>query len=187
MPRVLIATGDCAEALEVFYPLHRLREERWEVQIAAPSVKRLQLVVHDFEAGCQTYTEKPAYGLQADVAFSQVKADAYDGLVIPGGRAPEYIRNAPGFLDLLGGFARAGKPIAATCHAVLCLIPAGLVKGKRMAAYPQLAPDVAAAGGTFVDQEVVVDPPLVTARAWPDNPAWMREFIKLVQGRGGRA
>lgn len=182
MKRVLIVTGDCAEALEVYYPLFRLREEGWRVDVAAPTKKRLQLVVHDFEAGCETYTEKPGYGVAADLAFADVRPGDYDGLVIPGGRAPEYIRNAPGLIEIVRAFADAGKPIAATCHAVLCLVAAGLVRGRKMAAYPQLACDVRAAGGTFADAEVVVDGSLISARAWPDNPAWMREFVRAVRG-----
>jgi protease I len=182
MKRVLILTGDCAEALEVYYPLFRLREEGWNVDVAAPSKKRLQLVVHDFEAGCETYTEKPGYGIVADMAFGDVKVAEYDGLVIPGGRAPEYIRNAPGCVEIVKAFAGAGKLIAVTCHAVLCLAAADLVRGRKMACYPQLACDVRAGGGTFADAEVVVDRNLISARAWPDNPAWMREFIRAVRG-----
>lgn len=182
MKRILIVTGDCAESLEVYYPLFRLREEDWQVDVAAPTAKRLSLVVHDFEDGCETYTEKPGYGIVADLAFADANAADYDGLVIPGGRAPEYIRNAPGLVALLKAFAAAGKPIAATCHAVLCLIAADLVRGRTMTAYPELACDVRAAGGEFKDAEVVIDGQLITARAWPDNPAWMREFIRAVQG-----
>jgi len=187
MPKILIITGDAAEALEVYYPLQRLQELGWQVDLAAPSRKRLQLVVHDFEEGFETYTEKLGYGIQADRAFAEVRADDYDGLVIPGGRAPEYIRNAPGCVELIRAFDAAAKPIAAICHAVLCLIPAGIVAGRTLTCYPQLAPDVAAAGGTFVDREVVVTDHLVTARAWPDNPAWMREFIRLVQEQSQEA
>ena len=182
MPRILIITGDAAEALEVYYPLQRFQEEGWQVDLAAPTRKRLQLVVHDFEPGIDTYTEKLGYGIAAEKSFGDVRAGDYDGLVIPGGRAPEYIRNTPGCVELIQAFDKAKKPIAAICHAVLCLIPAGAVSGRRLTCYPQLAPDVAAAGGTFVDKEVVVTDHLVTARAWPDNPAWMREFIRLVKG-----
>jgi len=185
MPRVLIITGDAGEALEVYYPLQRFQEEGWQVGVAAPSRKRIQLVVHDFEPLMETYTEKLGYGLKVQMSFADVRADDYDGLVIPGGRAPEYIRNVPGCVELIGDFNRQGKPIAAICHAVLCLIPAGVVAGRRLTAYPQLAPDVTAAGGTFVDDVVVVDGNLVTARAWPDNPAWMREFIRLIKQRTG--
>ncbi|MFQ6047902.1 MAG: DJ-1/PfpI family protein, partial [Phycisphaerae bacterium] len=107
MKRILIATGDCAESLEVFYPLHRCREQGWEVQVAAPTRKRLQLVVHDFEPGCETYSEKPGYGLSADLTFNEVEAGRYDGLVIPGGRAPEYIRNSAGMVGVVRAFAEA--------------------------------------------------------------------------------
>jgi protease I len=184
--RILIATGDCAEALEVYYPLFRIREQGWHADVAAPSRKRLQLVVHDFEDGCETYTEKPGYGLAADLAFSDVNVDDYDGLVLPGGRAPEYIRNAPGFAEILKAFVAQNKPIAATCHAFLCMAPSGIAKGRTMTAYPQLACDVRGSGATFKDAEVVVDGNLITARAWPDNPAWMREFINAVEKKKDR-
>ena len=115
MPRVLIITGDAGEALEVYYPLQRFQEEGWQVDVAAPSRKRIQLVVHDFEPLMETYTEKLGYGLKVQMSFADVRADDYDGLVIPGGRAPEYIRNVPGCVELIADFNRQGKPIAAIC------------------------------------------------------------------------
>src|ERR687894_638190 len=97
MPKVLVLTGDAAESLEVMYPYQRLLEEGYEVDIAAPTKKKLQFVVHDFVEGYDTYTEKPGYTMDADVAFADVDPADYAALVIPGGRAPEYIRNEPDF------------------------------------------------------------------------------------------
>lgn len=181
--KVLILTGDAAEAQEVLYPLHRLREEGFTVHIAAPHKKVLQTVVHDFEPGFDTFTEKPGYRVQADLAFKEVDPAEYDGAVIPGGRAPEYIRQDPAFPGIVRHFAESGKPLAFECHAAVSLLPLGLLKGRSCAAFWSLKPDLAAAGATFVDQEVVVDGNFVTSRAWIDHPGYMREFIQLVKAQ----
>jgi protease I len=183
MARILMLAGDAAESLEVMYPYQRLLEEGYEVEIAAPSKKKLQFVVHDFIDGYDTYTEKPGYTWPADLAFSDVKPEEYVALVIPGGRAPEYIRNDPDVLRIIKHFFGDQKPVAQICHAPLVLAAAGVLSGRRTAAYPALAPDVHAAGAQFIDSEAVVDGNMVSARAWPDHPAWMREFIALLKSR----
>jgi protease I len=180
-PKVLILTGDAAESLEVMYPYQRLQEEGYEVIIAAPSKKKLRFVVHDFEPGYDTYTEKPGYSWDADAAFADVDPADYVALVIPGGRAPEYIRNNTDFQRILRHFFEREKPVAHLCHAALALAVAGVLKGRRSAAYPALEADVKAAGADFVNSEVVVDGLMVSARAWPDNSAWMREFVRLLK------
>jgi deglycase len=181
MPRILIATGDAAESLEVMYPYQRLLEEGYEVHVAAPSRKKLQFVVHDFVEGYDTYTEKPGYTMDADVAFADVDPSGYAALVIPGGRAPEYIRNDPDFRRIVRHFFTDDKPVAQLCHAPLALAAAGVLDGRRTAAYPALEPDVTAAGAEFVDGAAVVDGVMVSARAWPDHPAWMREFVRILR------
>jgi protease I len=183
MPKVLMLAGDAAESLEVMYPYQRLLEEGYEVDIAAPAKKKLQFVVHDFEDGFDTYTEKPGYTWEADLAFADVDPSDYVAVVIPGGRAPEYIRNDPDFKRLAEHFFAGSKPVAQLCHAPLALAAAGVLEGRRTAAYPALEPDVAAAGAEFVDSEAVVDGEMVSARAWPDHPAWMREFIAVLRER----
>jgi protease I len=180
-PRILILTGDAAESLEVMYPYQRLKEEGYEVHIAAPSKKKLHFVVHDFEPGYDTYTEKPGYSWDADLAFADVNPAEYAALVVPGGRAPEYIRNNADCQRIIRHFFEKEKPVAHLCHAALALAAAGVLRGKRTAAYPALAPDVEAAGARFVDSEAVVDGTMVSARAWPDHPAWMREFVRLLR------
>ena len=179
--RILILTGDCAEALEVMYPLQRLREEGFQPEVATPKGKVVRSVIHDFEPEFETYTEKPGYRIPADLSYEMVKPDLYDGLVIPGGRAPEYIRNEPRAIQIVAHFIDANKPIAAICHAAQVLIAGGYCKNRTLAAYPALRPDVERAGGRFKDAEAVVDSNLVTARAWPDHPAFMREFLKLLK------
>ena len=178
MHRILILTGDCAEALEVMYPLQRLKEAGYAVDVATPNGKVVRSVIHDFEPEFETYTEKPGYRIAADMSFAMVKADQYDGLVIPGGRAPEYIRNEPRAIEIVQYFMNSHKPVAAICHAAQILVAAGLCKGRKMTCYPALKLDVEHAGATFSDAEVVVDGNLVSSRAWPDHPAFMREFIK---------
>jgi protease I len=181
MPKVLIITGDAAESLEVFYPYQRLLEEGYEVDIAAPTKKKLQFVVHDFVDGFDTYTEKPGYTWAADIAFADVDPAQYVAAVVPGGRAPEYIRNDPDAQRIIRHFMQAETPVAALCHGPLLLAAAGTLTGLRAAAYPALEPDVRAAGGEFVDSEAVVDGLLVTGRAWPDHPAWFRAFVELLK------
>jgi protease I len=183
MPKVLIVTGDAAESLEVLYPYQRLLEEGYQVDIAAPSVKKLQFVVHDFVDGFDTYTEKLGYTWPADVAFADVNPADYVALVIPGGRAPEYIRNDPDLQRIVRHFMEGDLPVAQLCHGPLVLAAAGTLNGRRSAAYPALAPDVAAAGAEFVDGAAVVDGQMVSGRAWPDHPAWMREFIQILRSK----
>ena len=183
MPKVLVLTGDAAESLEVMYPYQRLLEAGYDVDIAAPSKKKLQFVVHDFVDGYDTYTEKPGYTWDADLAFSDVDPAGYVALVVPGGRAPEYIRNDPDAQRIIRHFFEAEKPVAQLCHAPLALAAAGVLEGRRTAAYPELEPDIQSAGAEFVDAAAVVDGVMVSARAWPDHPEWMREFMSLLAER----
>ena len=129
MPKVLILTGDAAESLEVMYPYQRLLEEGYQVDIAAPpTVKKLQFVVHDFVDGYDTYTEKPGYTWPADVAFADVNPADYVALVIPGGRAPEYIRNDPDVQRIVRHFMEGDQPVAQLCHAPQVLAAAGTLR-----------------------------------------------------------
>jgi protease I len=181
IPKILILAGDAAESLEVMYPYQRLKEEGYEVHIAGPSKKKLRFVVHDFETGYDTYTEKPGYSWNADLSFADVNPALYAALVIPGGRAPEYIRNDADVIRIVHHFFQQEKPVAHLCHAALVLAAAGQLKGRRTAAYPALEPDVQMAGGKFVNSEAVIDGAMVSARAWPDHPAWMREFLRVLR------
>ena len=126
-PKILILTGDAAESLEVMYPYQRLLEEGYEVHIAAPSVKKLQFVVHDFVDGFDTYTEKLGYTWPADVAFADVNPEDYVAVVIPGGRAPEYLREDADLLRITRHFFATHKPIASVCHGVEIPARAGCV------------------------------------------------------------
>jgi protease I len=181
VPKILMLTGDAAESLEVMYPYQRLKEEGYEVEIAAPQKKKLRFVVHDFEPGFETYTEKAGYTWDADLSFADVNPSDYVALVIPGGRAPEHIRNHSDFIRIVRHFFDQEKPVAQLCHAAIALSAAGVLAGRKTAAYPALEPDIKAAGAEFVDSEVVIDGLMVSARAWPDHPAWMREFVRVLR------
>lgn len=181
--KILIVTGDAAESLEVMYPYQRLLEEGYEVHIAAPSRKKLRFVVHDFEEGFDTYTEKPGYTWQADLSFADVDPGAYAAVVIPGGRAPEYLRNDPELRKVLKAFFDADKPVAQICHGPLLTAAVGALSGRRVTAYPALEMDMEAAGAGFQDTAVVVDGMVVSSRAWPDHPSWMREFLTVLRAK----
>lgn len=181
MTKILMITGDAGEAQEIYYAKYRLEEEGWQVHIAALEKRVFHSVVHDFEPGFDTYTEKPGYRVQADLALKDVVPQEYSGLVLPGGRAPEYLRNRERAVAIVRHFLDSGKPIAANCHGPLLILAAGGAQDRTMTAYPELEPDVRSHGAEFVDREVVVDGPLVTVRGWPDNGHWMREFVRLLK------
>jgi protease I len=181
MVRILILTGDAGEAQEIYYAKFRLEEEGWQVHIVTAEKRVFHSVVHDFEPGYDTYTEKPGYRVQADRGFDDVTPTEYQGLVLPGGRAPEYLRNRPKAVAIVRHFLEAGKPIAANCHGPLLVLAAGDVKGRTMTCYPDLEPDIRMAGAEFVNRDVVVDGPLVTVRGWQDNGPWMKEFVRVVK------
>ena len=186
MTKILLLTGDAGEAQEIYYAKYRLEEEGWTVHIATTIKRTFLSVVHDFEPGFDTYTEKPGYRVDADLGLDDVDPAVYDALVLPGGRAPEYLRNRPKAVAIVRHFLDADKPIAANCHGPLLVLAAGGGKGRVMTCYPELEPDLRAAGAEYVDRDVVVDGSLVTVRGWPDNGPWMREFVKILKGRSSR-
>lgn len=145
----------------------------------------VRTAVHDFE-GDQTYSEKRGHNFALNADFDKVKAEKYDALVIPGGRAPEYLRLNPKVLELVREFNAAKKPIASICHGAQILAAAGVVKGHKISCYPAVSPEVTSNGGTYADIKVdaaIVDGNFVTAPAWPAHPAWLAEFLKLLGTR----
>jgi protease I len=181
MTRVLLVAGDATESLDTWYPYHRLREEGIEVHIGAPVKKLLKSVVHDFEPGWETYVEKPGYHIPADIAFADVNPENYDAIILSGGRAPEFLRNDAKLQKIVRHFVESKKPIAALCHGVLILAAIDGLRGRTVATYEALAPDVEIAGGKLKDTEVVVDGNLVSSRTWMDLPFFMREFLKVLR------
>ncbi|MGE8205768.1 DJ-1/PfpI family protein [Heyndrickxia sp. NPDC080065] len=178
--KILIIAGDAVEALEIYYPYFRCLEEGFDVTIAAPSKKKLNTVVHDF-IGWDTYTEKGGYLIEANASFDEVNPEEYDGLIIPGGRAPEYIRLNEHVPGIVAHFFEENKPVAAVCHASLVLTTVReYLVGREMTAYIACKPEVEAAGSTYITEPLHVDGNLVSGHAWPDLPGLMREFIKQV-------
>jgi protease I len=181
--KILIVAGDAVEALEVYYPYYRCLEQGYETDIAAPTKKTIHTVVHDFEAW-ETYTEKKGYGLAATLSFAEVDPNQYDGLIIPGGRAPEYIRLHPDYGRILRPFFENNKPIMIVCHGGISLAPVkDLVQGRSMTAYTACKPDIEALGATYVENHVHVDGNLISGHAWNNLPDLMREFIQQVEKR----
>jgi len=181
--RVLIVTGDGAEVLEVYYPLYRVIEEGYEAVVASPKKKTLHTVCHDFVEGWDTYTEKPAHLLAADIAFEDVAPADYDALIIPGGRAPEFIRNHPELPRIVQHFLDADKPVGAICHGAqvfLALPNRDYFKGKTLTAYNACKLEVESLGAQYASETLHVDGKLVTGHAWPDLPGFMREFLNLL-------
>lgn len=180
--KVLIIAGDAVEALEIYYPYYRCLEAGYDVTIAAPSAKKLQTVLHDFVDGMDTYIERPAYGLDAQAAFEDIQPETYDGLIIPGGRAPEYIRLNEHVPNIVKHFFEAQKPIAAVCHAaqIFATIPE-VLEGRELTAYIACKPEVKVAGGTYIEENLHVDKNLVSGHAWPDLPGLMKAFVGLLE------
>jgi len=181
--RVLIAIGEFSEGLETYYMIYRLMEEGAVPLVAASKVKRLQLVVHDFDPQYSNYTEKLGYLIQTQVPYKDVHPAEYDGLLIPGGRGPEEIRQYDDVLRIVGYFMDKKLPLGAMCHGPQVVYAARPLKGRRVAAYHGIRADVELAGGVFVDEPVVVDGSLVTSRGWPDLPFFMPKFLKVLAGK----
>jgi protease I len=185
---ILMLVGDYVEDYEVMVPFQALLMVGHAVHAACPGKKSgesVRTAIHDFE-GDQTYSEKRGHNFSLNAAFEQIKPENYDALVLPGGRAPEYIRLNPRVLEMVRHFAEAKKPIAAICHAAQILAAAGVLNGKKCSCYPAVSPEVTLAGGTFADiamTEAIADGNLVTAPAWPAHPAWLAKFLAVLGTR----
>ncbi|HKE07249.1 MAG TPA: DJ-1/PfpI family protein [Candidatus Acidoferrum sp.] len=185
---ILMLVGDYVEDYEVMVPFQALQMVGHTVHAVCPGKKAGEVVrtaIHDFE-GDQTYSEKRGHNFALNATYDAVKPEEYDALVIPGGRAPEYIRLNARVLEIVRHFANANKPMAALCHGAQVLAAAEVLQGKKCSCYPAAAPDVKAAGGTFVDvpmNEAVVDGNLVSGPAWPAHPAWLAKFLGVLGTR----
>jgi protease I len=183
MSKILIITGDGGESYEALYALHRFEEEGWLTAVAAPSRRRLNLVMHDFKPGWDTYVERRGYGLEAGLKFDDVRVEDYDAVLILGGRAPEYLRNHAKVIEIVQEFDRQAKWVFAICHGVQILAKAGLLRGKRVTCYEHVRPEVEQAGATFVDEQSVCDGRIVTAQTWQSHPSFYREIIARLAGK----
>jgi protease I len=183
--KILLIAGDYVEDYEVMVPFQALQMVGHTVHAVCPDKKAgesVRTAIHDFE-GDQTYSEKRGHNFTLNATFDEIKADDYDALVLPGGRAPEYLRLNPKVLDAVRHFAHAKKPVAAICHAAQILTAAGVVSGKRVSAYPACGPEVESAGGKYAAigmTEAIADGQLVTAPAWPAHPAWLAKFLEVL-------
>jgi protease I len=183
--KILMLVGDYVEDYEVMVPFQAMLMVGHVVHAVCPGKKSGQTVrtaIHDFE-GDQTYSEKPGHHFALNFDFDQVNVQDYDALLIPGGRAPEYLRLNDTLLEWVRAFDKADKPIAAVCHGAQLLAAAGILQGRECSAYPACAPEVRLGGGTFMDIDVTAahtDGNLVTAPAWPAHPAWLAGFLVLL-------
>jgi protease I len=180
--------GDYVEDYEVMVPFQALLMVGHAVHAVCPGKKSGEYVrtaIHDFE-GDQTYSEKRGHNFALNATFDQIKPEEYDALVLPGGRAPEYIRLNPRVIEIVQYFSKANKPIASLCHGAQILAAAGVLEGKKCSAYPAVGPDVTRAGGTYVNlamTEAITDGNLVSGPAWPAHPAWLAKFLAVLGTR----
>jgi protease I len=183
--KILMLVGDYVEDYEVMVPFQALLMVGHTVHAVCPNKKTgdtVRTAIHDFE-GDQTYSEKPGHNFRLNATFAEVHAEEYDALVIPGGRAPEYLRLNEKVLEIVRHFFRTEKPVAALCHGAQILSAAGVLKGKSCSCYPAVSPEVTAAGGKFVDlavDEACTDGNLVSGPAWPAHPAWLAQFLAVL-------
>ncbi len=183
--KILMLVGDYVEDYEVMVPFQALLMVGHTVHAVCPDKiagEKVRTAIHDFE-GDQTYSEKPGHSFTLNATFAEIKVEGYDALVIPGGRAPEYIRLNENVLKMVRHFSQTDKPIAAICHGAQVLVAAGVLEGKACSAYPAVGPDVTQAGGKYIDISVdkaYVDGNLITAPAWPAHPDWLAKFLQVL-------
>lgn len=185
MKKILLITGDYTEDYETMVPYQMLTMVGHQVHTVCPDKKKgetIKTAIHDF-GGDQTYSEKPGHNFALNYSFSDIKAEEYDALVIPGGRAPEYLRLNKEVIKIVKHFFEADKPVASHCHGIQVLTAAGVLKGRKLTAYPAVGPEVTLAGGEYIEipvDEAFVDGNLVTAPAWPAHPKWMKAFLDVL-------
>jgi protease I len=184
MARILIIAADGTSAGHLDYALNRMLEEGYDVTVAAPVKKPLNTVVHEMEEGLSSYVERPGYIMKADASLDEIDPSTFDALLLPGGRAPEYLRNIKRCIDVVRHFVENDKPIGSICHSPLIL--AAAVKGRRLTGVDFIKPDIIASGNTWVEtrSEAVVDGNIVTTWVTPFYYVWIREFLSMLNERG---
>jgi protease I len=185
MSRILIITGDGGESYEALYALHRFEEEGWKTVVAAPSPRRLNLVMHDFKPGWDTDIERRGYGLEASLKFEDAKVEDYAAVLVLGGRAPEYLRNNAKVIEIVREFDRVGKWVFAICHGIQVLAAAGLARGKRVTCYEHVRLEAEQAGAIFVNEQMVRDGRMITAQTWQSHPSFYREIFAQLSAMDG--
>jgi protease I len=186
--KILMLVGDFGEDYETMVPFQALLMVGHTVHAVCPDKRAgdwVMTAIHDFD-GYQTYSEKPGHRFSLNASFAEIKGEDYDALVVPGGRAPEYLRMNREVIALVQHFAKAGKPIAAICHGAQLLAAAGVIRGRKVSAYPACAAEVELAGASYAEiavDQAVTDGTLVTAPAWPAHQAWLAQFLKVLGTR----
>jgi len=178
--KVLLVIGDAAEVGDTIYPYYRVPEDGYEIVVAAPEKRLYHLVQHELRPDWDITVEMPGYHMKSDIAFRDIDPDQFLGMVISGGRAPEYLRYDEDLIRLVKQFDEAGKPIGSVCHGIEIVAMADIIRGRRLTCVPKCKFDAEVCGGIWLDEAVVVDGNLVTARVVQDNTEWMREFMKVL-------
>lgn len=179
--KILIVTGDAGESYETLYAYHRFLEAGYESVVAAPGRRWLNLVIHDFEPGWDTYVERPGYKMQSHITFDEVATDEYEAVLIIGGRAPEYLRNNRRLLEVVREFHVKEKWVLAICHGIQVLISAGLARGNRLTAYEHIRYEIEAGGGTYSTEQAVRDNRIITGQTWQSHPEFYREVFSALE------
>jgi len=179
--KILLVIGDATEVVDTLYPWMRLQEDNYQVVIAAPEVRTYSMVQHQRPEGWDLTQETAGYLIESDIAFADIRPEEYAGLLVSGGRAPEYIRYDEHLIRAVRWMVEAGRPIGSVCHGIEVLATADVIDGKRITTVPKCQFDAEVCGATYVAGPVMVDGQLVTARGSRDGWQWMREFIKLLR------
>lgn len=180
MNKVLLVIGDAAEVTDTLYPYFRVQEDGCTCVVAGPEKRTYHLVMHDRHPEWDITVESAGYRFGADIAFRDVRAEEYVGLIISGGRAPEYLRYDADLMRVTRHFFEDGKPVASVCHGIEIVAAADVIRGRRVTTVAKCRYDAEFSGATYLDEPVVVDGNLVTARTFWDNAPWMREYMKLL-------
>ena len=185
--KILMPIGDATEAVDTLYPFFRVQEDGYQAVVAGPEARLYHMVLHEVppspDVPWDITEERPGYHIQADVAFRDVKPEEYAGLFVSGGRAPEYLRYDKDLLKITRHFFEANKPVAVVCHGIEIVSAAGVIRGRTVTTVAKCALDAEQGGAKYVNQPIVVDGNLVTARTWHDNAPFMREFMKMLNAR----
>jgi protease I len=187
--RILMPIGDATEAMDTLYPFFRMQEAGYEVVVAGPEARKYHMVLHEIPPASgipwDITEERPGYHMQASMAFRDVHPEDYVGLIVSGGRAPEYLRYNQDLLRITRHFFEANKPVAVLCHGIEIVSAAGVIQGRTVTTVPKCALDAQQGGAKYVDQPTVVDGNLVTARGWQDHAPFMRAYMKMLASRPG--
>lgn len=182
MEKILIVTGDGGESYETLYAKHRFEEAGYVSVVAAPNKKMLNLVIHDFEPGWDTYVERKGYYVDADIGFDDVNPADYIAILLIGGRAPEFLRNDQRVIDITRHYDKSGKPIFAICHGIQILVTAGLVRDKNITCYEHVKFEVESCGGTFIGKDQAVrDGMIITGQTWQSHPDFYRMVFECLE------